>query len=178
MRRGLNAQGADPVLPRLVGRAFAERACFARNGERVRHGRWVRATCAPNPGFIAPTVSQQAALAVSGANRRDVHSPTHSPGAFPACRTRRNRSPRAKYCDRERLNAAVSKTVSGEIPPTRVRIPPPPFCDVARHRRQMSQDIVDTSRLVERLVVAAGIEHQLAEDLALDAEHAHVAMRG
>jgi hypothetical protein len=27
----------------------------------------------------------------------------------------------------ERLNAAVSKTVSGEIPPTRVRIPPPPF---------------------------------------------------
>jgi hypothetical protein len=27
----------------------------------------------------------------------------------------------------ERLNAAVSKTVSGEIPPTRVRIPPPPL---------------------------------------------------
>ena len=25
------------------------------------------------------------------------------------------------------MNAAVSKTVSGEIPPTRVRIPPPPL---------------------------------------------------
>jgi hypothetical protein len=37
----------------------------------------------------------------------------------------------------ERLNAAVSKTVSGEIPPTRVRIPPPPpFCSYGSKRGQ------------------------------------------
>src|SRR2546430_12318019 len=40
--------------------------------------------------------------------------------------------------------AAYSKTVSGGFPLTRVRIPPPPFCDVSGHRRQMSRHIVDT----------------------------------
>jgi integrase len=31
----------------------------------------------------------------------------------------------------------------GEIPPTRVRIPPPPFCDVSGHPGHMCRDIVD-----------------------------------
>jgi putative transposase len=38
-----------------------------------------------------------------------------------------NASPRAKVVVAERLNATVSKTVSGGFPLTRVRIPPPPF---------------------------------------------------
>lgn len=47
-----------------------------------------------------------------------------------------------------------------------VRFPPPAFCDVSRHRRQMSRDIVDTSTPSDRLVVAARIEGQSADQLA------------
>src|SRR6188474_74334 len=46
-----------------------------------------------------------------------------------------------------------------------VRVLPAPLCDVPRHRRQMSRDIVDTSAPSERLVVAARVEHQTADQL-------------
>jgi AbrB family looped-hinge helix DNA binding protein len=50
-------------------------------------------------------------------------------------------------------------------------------CDVSRHRRQMSWDIVDTSSPSDRLVVAARIECQPADQLAgLGVEHADVAI--
>ena len=45
------------------------------------------------------------------------------------------------------MNAAVSKTVSGEIPPTGVRIPP--SSPVLGHRRPMSREIVDVSGQIE-----------------------------
>jgi hypothetical protein len=49
--------------------------------------------------------------------------------------------PEPKTHDRRHLNAAVSKTVSGLIGLTRVRIPPPPLCDVSRHRRLMCREV-------------------------------------
>ena len=68
-------------------------------------------------------------------------------------------------------NRQASKGVS------RVRIPPPPLCDVSRHRRQMSRDIVDTSESSDRLVVATGIEGQPADQLTrLGVEDANVAI--
>src|SRR5205814_7060991 len=63
----------------------------------------------------------------------------------------------------ERLNAAVSKTVSGGFPPTRVRIPPPPSCDVSGHPGQMCRDIVDCRAAAERLIDAAWVERELAQ---------------
>ena len=51
------------------------------------------------------------------------------------------------------------------------------YCDVSRHRRQMSRDIVDTSRPSDRLVVTTGIERQPADQLAGSGiEHADVAI--
>jgi hypothetical protein len=54
--------------------------------------------------------------------------------------------------------AAYSKSVSGEIPPTRVRIPPPPLCDVSGHPGHVCRDIVDIVDRRDRLVVAARVE--------------------
>jgi hypothetical protein len=96
---------------------------------------------------------------------REFHSPWRSPGDRPRAAGTQNASARARSGSATRNSAAVSKTVSGEIPPTRVRIPPPPFCCVSGHRRQMCRDIVDRSVLPERLVVAAWIERQLPDQL-------------
>ena len=59
-----------------------------------------------------------------------VHSLRHSPASGSPPLAGRNASPRAKIVVAEPLPAAVSKTVSGGFPPTRVRIPPPPFAGV------------------------------------------------
>jgi hypothetical protein len=72
------------------------------------------------------------------------------------------------------LNAAVSKTVSGEIPLTRVRIPPPPFCEVPVDPGHMSREIPDSLCPRERLVDACGVERELADQLAVCVDHADV----
>ena len=50
--------------------------------------------------------------------------------------------------------------------------PPPPTCDVSRHRADMSRDIVPRSpRSVLGLVVATRVQDQLAEQLTVLGDH-------
>jgi hypothetical protein len=59
----------------------------------------------------------------------------------------------------------VSKTVSGGFPPTRVRIPPPPSCDVSG---RMCRDIPGSRPAAGRLIGAAWVERELADQLAFE----------
>src|SRR5947209_17224192 len=70
--------------------------------------------------------------------------------------------------------ATASKTVSGRLAPTRVRIPPPPSCEVSVDPGHMSREIPDSLSPSERLVDARGVERELADQLALWVDHADV----
>jgi hypothetical protein len=66
-----------------------------------------------------------------------------------------------------RLNAAVSKTVSGVFLRRGFESLPLRFCDVSGDPGHMSREIPDSLEVVERLVVAARVERQLADQLAV-----------
>src|SRR5437763_4741858 len=66
---------------------------------------------------------------------------------------------------------------SGCKPPAKavgVQIPPGPLCHVSGHRGHMSHDIADECTSAETLVVAGGVQGQLAEQRAFLCDDADV----
>jgi hypothetical protein len=82
--------------------------------------------------------------------------------SFPSVRSARyHRPPLAGFPSGQR-----DETVNLAAQPSQVRILPPPLCCVSGHPGRMSREIVDGSGLCEWLVVAVGVERELAYELA------------
>jgi hypothetical protein len=74
------------------------------------------------------------------------------------CNTRASLRARSTH-DRRYLIAAVSNTVSGEIPPTRVRIPPPPFLSQAAELKARRHSVPASNRVAWACQIARAHQH-------------------
>jgi hypothetical protein len=152
-RKRRAGHSAAPGDSQILGQSQAPPSCDhhqrAGGSTRARIQTDDRVQCELDKGAGAGSLGQVGACStlpsVAGC-RRGGHV-GFVPSAVPSPNARRWLVPekprsRAKIQPLAVVPRSVSKTVSGEIPPTRVRIPPPPFCCVSGDPGHVSREIV------------------------------------